>query len=139
MANFNFNKVIIGGRLTNDPELKTTQSGISVVSVRIAVNRRANGNEPTVDFFVVNAWRKTAEFISTYFRKGSSICVSGSLRNREWKNQEGNTVRVTEIEADEAFFVDSKSEMPQAREQEPHKEPEIPANFEAVATDELPF
>ena len=67
MANFNFNKVIIGGRLTADPELKTTPSGISVVSFTVAVNRRfgsKTGEESTADFFNVTAWRQTAEFVS---------------------------------------------------------------------------
>ena len=111
MANFNFNKVILGGRLTSDPELKTTQSGISVVSFRIAVNRRAKGEtDGTSDFFSVTAWRSTAEFISKFFRKGSSICVVGSLQTREWTDNEGRKRREIEIVADEVQFVDSRNE-----------------------------
>ena len=71
MANFNFNKVILGGRLTADPELKTTPSGISVTSFTVAVNRRfggKSGEEAQADFFNVTAWRQTAEFITRYFR-----------------------------------------------------------------------
>ena len=82
MANFNFNKVIIGGRLTADPELKTTPSGISVTSFTIAVNRRfggRNGEDSVADFISVTAWRQTAEFITRYFRKASSICVTAQL------------------------------------------------------------
>ncbi len=111
MANFNFNKVILGGRLTSDPELKTTQAGISVTSFRIAVNRRPgkDGTSET-DFFSVTAWRGTAEFVTKYFRKGSCICVTGSLQNREWTDKEGNKRTVTEIQADEATFVDGKND-----------------------------
>ena len=74
MANLNFNKIILGGRLTAAPELKQTQSGIPVCSFSIAVNRRAKaGEEQKADFFNVTAWRQTAEFVSKYFSKGSSI------------------------------------------------------------------
>ncbi len=121
MANFNFNKVILGGRLTADPELKTTPSGISVTSFTIAVNRRfgAKGGteEPQADFFNVTAWRQTAEFITRYFRKASSICVMGSIQTRTWTDQQGLKRFATEIVADEAFFVDAKSESPLAVQQ----------------------
>ncbi len=120
MANFNFNKVILGGRLTADPELKTTPSGISVTSFTIAVNRRyakGNGEESQADFFNVTAWRQTAEFVTRYFRKASSICVVGSLQTRNWTDQAGVKHYATEIVADEAFFVDAKSESPIAVQQ----------------------
>ena len=120
MANFNFNKVIIGGRLTADPELKTTPTGISVTSFTIAVNRRSRNNEESqADFFNVTAWRNTAEFVTRYFRKASSICVVGSLQTRSWTDQQGAKHHVTEIVADEAFFVDAKSESPLAVQQAP--------------------
>lgn len=115
MANFNLNKVIIGGRLTDTPVLKTTPSGISVTSFTVAVNRRfggKNGEEAQADFFNVTAWRQTAEFITRYFRKASSICVVGSLQTRTWMDQNGQKRFATEIVADEAYFVDAKSEMP---------------------------
>ena len=79
MANFNFNKVILGGRLTADPELKTTPTGISVTSFTVAVNRNyrsKSGEEPQADFLNVTAWRQTAEFITRYFRKASSRMLS---------------------------------------------------------------
>ena len=111
MANFNFNKVILGGRLTADPELKQTQSGVAVVSFSIAVNRRASKDaQPQTDFFNVTAWRATAEFVSKYFRKGSSICVVGSIQNRSWTDQQGQKRYATDIVADEAMFVDSRAE-----------------------------
>lgn len=120
MANFNFNKVILGGRLTADPELKTTPSGISVTSFTVAVNRRfggKNGEEAQADFFNVTAWRTTAEFITRYFRKASSICIVGSLQTRSWTDQNGQKRFATEIVADEAYFVDAKSESPMAVQQ----------------------
>lgn len=113
MANFNFNKVILGGRLTADPELKTTPSGISVTSFTIAVNRRfGNGGDgqPQADFINITAWRQTAEFITRYFRKASSICIVGSIQTRSWTDQNGQKRFATEIVADEAYFVDAKSE-----------------------------
>lgn len=120
MANFNFNKVIIGGRLTADPDLKTTPSGISVCSFVVAVNRRASGDrEAAADFLNCTAWRQTAEFISRYFHKASSICVMGSIQTRSWVDQQGQKRFSTEIVADEAFFVDAKSEMPEFRTKPP--------------------
>lgn len=111
MSNLNFNKVILGGRLTADPELKTTPSGISVTSFTIAVNRRGRADkELTADFFNVTAWRNTAEFITKYFRKSSSICVVGSIQTRTWQGTDGQKKYATEIVADEAYFVDSKAE-----------------------------
>ena len=113
MANLNLNKVILCGRLTGNPELKTTQSGISVVSFTLAVNRRyrsseANAQQPQADFINLVAWRQTAEFIARYFRKGSALCVTGSIQTRRWTDQQGQTRYATEVIVDEAMFVDSK-------------------------------
>lgn len=117
MANLNLNKVILGGRMTADPELKQTPSGASVLSFSVAVNRRfvpksADGSQsqPQADFINVVAWRQTAEFISKYFRKGSSICIVGSIQTRTWTDQQGSKRYATEVVADEAYFVDSKGE-----------------------------
>ena len=113
MANFNFNKVILGGRLTADPALKQTQSGIAVVSFSIAVNRRYSKNatqQSETDFFNVTAWRTTAEFVSRYFKKGSSICVVGTIQNSTWTDQQNVKHYRTDIVADEVMFVDSRSE-----------------------------
>lgn len=110
MANFNFNKVILGGRLTSDVELKQTQSGIPVCSFTVAVNRKASKNQET-DFIKCNAWRQTAEFISRYFRKGSSICVVGNIQQREWTDKDGNKRPITEVTVEEASFVDSKNDV----------------------------
>ena len=112
MANFNLNKVILGGRLTSDVELKQTQTGTPVCSFSIAVNRRFAGKDAPqqADFFNVTAWRATAEFVARYFKKGSSICVVGSLQNRSWTDQQGQKRYATDIVADEVQFVDSKSD-----------------------------
>ena len=112
MANFNLNKVILGGRLTSDVELKQTQTGTPVCSFSIAVNRRFAGKDAPqqADFFNVTAWRATAEFVARYFKKGSSICVVGSLQNRSWTDQQGQKRYATDIVADEVQFVDSRSE-----------------------------
>ena len=113
MANFNLNKVILGGRLTADPELKQTPNGTPVVTFSIAVNRRFQSKENAqqqTDFFNVTAWRATAEFVSRYFRKGSSICVIGSLQNRTWTDPQGAKRYATDIVADEIQFVDSRGD-----------------------------
>ena len=110
MANFNYARVMLGGRLTADPELKVTPSGIPVCNFCIAVTRR--GSNGITDFFHAAAWRKTAEFITTYFRRGNSIYLEGTLQTRTWTDgKTGATRSGVEIIADEAFFVDSKREM----------------------------
>ena len=117
MANFNFNKVILGGRLTADPELKTTPSGTPVTSFSIAVNRRVSKNadpqQQQADFINCVAWSQQAELITRFFRKGSSICVSGRLQVRNWTDQQGQKRYVTEVVVEEVYFVDSKGEAPQ--------------------------
>lgn len=117
MANFNFNKVILGGRLTADPELKTTPSGVSVCSFTVAVNRRFSNKETgesQVDFINVTSWRQTAEFVSRYFHKGSSICITGSIQTRSWTDQKGAKRYATDVVAEEVHFVDSKGDAPSA-------------------------
>ena len=147
MANFNLNKVILGGRLTADPELKQTAAGVPVVTVSLAVNRRyqTDGQQQT-DFLNVTAWRQTAEFIARYFRKGSSICVVGSIQTRSWTDQNGQKRYATDIVADEAMFVDSKNDVQGATAAtaggyvpSAYTTPQT-QNFEAVSTDDdLPF
>ncbi len=141
MANFNFNKIVLGGRLTADPELKTTNSGKSVTTVTVAYNRpRKSGEETKSDFFTVTAWNKTAEFITQFFRKSNSICVGGSLQNRSWTDQNGQKRYTTEIVADEAYFVDSKSELSAQPSPAPQPAEQPAPNFEELSDDEeLPF
>ncbi len=109
-----FNKVILIGNLTADPELKQTQNGISVTSFSIAVSRRFSSknaeNAQQADFINIVAWRNTAEFITKYFQKGKSILIVGSLQSRSWTDQNGQKRYVTEVVADEAQFVERKSD-----------------------------
>lgn len=119
MANFNMNKVILGGRMTNDPELRQTPNGIPVTTFSIAVSRKnrstqqdQQNQQPTSDFFNCTAWRSQAEFITRYFRKGSSICITGSIQNRSWTDQQGLKRFTTDVIIDEVYFVDSKSDNP---------------------------
>ena len=155
MSCLNLNKVVLAGRLTGDPELKQTASGISVLSFTLAVNRRyaskaGEQGESQADFITVVAWRQTAEFISKYFRKGSAICVTGSIQTRNWQDQQGNRRYATEVVADEAMFVDSRNESgmsqssytPDAYTQSPSysSNPGSAPNFEDHNTDDdLPF
>ncbi len=115
MASLNLNKVIIVGRLTAPPELKSTSNGIYVTQITVAVNRIPSADgKVTADFINVIAWRQTAEFISKYFRKGSSICVIGAIQTRTWKDKNGNNRYSTEVLAEEVRFVDSKGEISNA-------------------------
>jgi single-strand DNA-binding protein len=114
MSNLNLNKVVLAGRLTAEPELKQTPSGVSVVRVNLAINRRRRGadqnDQQQTDFITVVAWRQTAEFISKYFRKGSAICVTGSIQTSSWTDQQGQKRYSTEVVVDDAMFVDSRGE-----------------------------
>ncbi len=142
MANFNFSRVIIGGRITADPELNTTPSGVSVTTFTIAVNRRnSKENGSQADFFNITAWRQTAEFITRYFRKASTICIVGQLGTKSWTDKSGTKRFVTEIIADEAYFVDSKSDSPIDINVSPEKPAPVGAPaFEPLSDDEeLPF
>lgn len=137
MANFNINKTILGGRLTADPELKQTPQGVSVCQFSMAVNRK--GKDAQTDFINCVAWRQTAEFICKFFKKGSSICISGSVQTRTWTDQQNNKRYATEVIADEAFFVDSKADG-QTTGEAPVLQTQAAAKFEEVANDDdLPF
>jgi single-strand DNA-binding protein len=105
------NNAVIMGRLTKDPELKTTANGISVTSFTIAVDRKFNkqGEEKQADFIDIIAWRGTAEFISKYFRKGSMIAVQGSIQTRMYEDKNGNKRKAVEIVADEVSFCGDKN------------------------------
>ena len=148
MANLNFNKIILGGRLTSAPELKQTQGGIPVCSFSIAVNRRGkSGEERVTDFFNVTAWRQTAELVHKYFTKGSSILVVGTLQNRSWTDQNGQKRFATDVIADEVSFVDSRSESTAAQADQAgayvpaaYTAPAAASSLEDVQRDEdLPF
>lgn len=105
------NKVILIGRLTKEPEVKNTANGTAVTKFTLAVDRSfkdANGQRQT-DFINCIAWRQTATFISSYFHKGSKIAVTGSIQTRNYDDQDGKKVYVTEVVVDEAEFVESSA------------------------------
>ena len=103
------NKVILMGRLTRDPEMKQTPTGLSVARLTIAVNRRfAKDGQQTADFIGCVAWRQTAEFICKYFRKGSMIAVVGNIQTRSWDGQDGKKQYATDIVIDEVYFTGEK-------------------------------
>jgi single-strand DNA-binding protein len=131
MANFNLNKVILGGRLTAKPELKQTPQGTSVCTFSLAVNRK--GKDAPTDFINCVAWKNQAELIAKYFDKGSSICVMGNIQVRSYTDKDNNKRYATEVIADEVYFVDGKGEV------------EAPAfatqpKFEEISSDDdIPF
>lgn len=106
------NNVVLMGRLTAVPELKTTQSGISTVRFSVAVERRYNkqGEEKQTDFIDCVAWRQTAEFVSKYFNKGSMIAVEGSIQTRNYEDKNGNKRKAVEVQVDNVSFCGSKGE-----------------------------
>lgn len=126
------NSVVIMGRLTKNPELKTTQSSLSVVSFTVAVDRKyQKGGERQADFLNVVAWRQTAEFVEKYFAKGSMIAVQGSIQTRKYEDKNGNNRIAVEIVADNVSFCGSKSEKPSLN---------VTADdFEEIGDDDLPF
>ena len=108
-----FNKVILIGNMTADPELKQTTGGVSVCSFSIAVNRRfakADQAQQNVDFINIVTWRQQAEFVSRYFKKGNPILICGQLQTRSWSDNQGQKRYTTEVVADEVSFVASAAQ-----------------------------
>lgn len=106
------NHIVLMGRLTRDPELRRTGSGVAVTSFTLACDRdfKANGGEKETDFIEVTAWRNTAEFVHSYFSKGRMAVVSGRLQIRKWTDKNGNQRNTAEVVADNVYFGDSKKE-----------------------------
>lgn len=104
------NKVILMGRLTAEPELKQTPSGVAVTSFTLAVERNytPKGSEKQTDFINIVAWRHTAEFISKCFTKGQLVAVDGSLQVRNYDDKDGNKRYITEVVAEQVYFAESK-------------------------------
>ena len=105
------NHITIMGRMTRDPELRRTGSGIAVAGFTVAVDRDfsgKDGREKETDFIDCVAWRQTGEFVSKYFTKGSMIVVSGRLQMRSWTDKDGNKRRTAEVVAENVYFGDSK-------------------------------
>lgn len=133
------NKVMLVGRLAADPETRTTQSGITACSFRIAVQRRfANADGVReADFISCVAWRQTADFIAKYFRKGNRIGLEGAIQTRTY-DKDGVTHYVTEVLVDNVEFVESNGGGNNTQNQAPAT-PANRAGFTEVSDDELPF
>lgn len=140
MANFNYNCIQIGGRLTDKPKLQITASGKKMCRFSIATNQKVGGESRT-DYFNFVAWEQKAEFISGYFDKGSSIFVVGKLENYTYQDQSGASRYGVQIKVDNAHFVDKKSEMPSSQNQ-PTSSPNFgysDSNLEEFKEEDLPF
>ena len=140
----NFNKVILIGRLTSDPELKQTPSGATVTSFSVAVDRRIGaGEEKKTDFVNAVAWRDRAEFICKHFKKGSHILIEGELQTRTWTDAQGVKRYATEVIVSSSGFVDAKprddaSTPSQSSSSESASAPIVPKN-NAADDQDLPF
>ncbi len=147
-----FNKVILIGNMTADPELKQTTGGISVCSFSIAVNRRfarADQGQQNVDFINIVTWRQQAEFVARYFKKGNPILICGQIQTRTWSDNQGQKRYATEVVADEVSFVASAAQTAQgqgtaAYTPEAYATPSFGSNggatFEEIPNDDsLPF
>lgn len=127
------NQIVIMGRLVRDPELRSTQSGTSVATFTVAVER--DFGEKQTDFIDCVAWRQTGEFVSKYFLKGNMIAVTGSLQSRKWQDRDGNSRTSWEVNADHVYFCGSR------RDSEAAPAPAGPAKFVEMddSDGELPF
>lgn len=131
------NKVVLIGRMVKDPEVKKTQSDLSVCSFRIAVDRKfkdQSGNRQT-DFLDVVAWRQLADIIGKYFHKGSRIGITGSLQSRSFEDQSGNKRTVIEVLAEDVDILDPK----QKQEEKPEAEETLPIPAMTEDVGDLPF
>lgn len=105
------NVAILMGRLTDNPELKHTQSGTAVTSFTLAVDRYTKkGEEKKADFINIVAWRQTAEFVANYFKKGQLIAVEGSIQTRKYKDKDGNNRTAFEVVANNVHFAEGKKD-----------------------------
>lgn len=132
------NTVCIMGRLTADPELKTTTTGKSVTNFSIAVNK----GRDNVDYFDIVAWNETAELVMRHFRKGSQIGIEGRLQTRKWEDNNGNKRKAVEIVVNNITFCGKKEDggAPKTSYSAPQATTEAPDDFSSVELDdELPF
>ena len=155
------NRVVLVGRLTKDPELRKTQNGTSVVSYTIACNRRVQTpGQPEADFISCVAWNKTADLMAQYLHKGSLIGIEGRIQTRNYDNQQGQRVYVTEVVTDTVQFLESKNAssqssygnnsyaQPSAMQSNPYAQPAAESSFNSsfdsndtldISSDDLPF
>ncbi|MEI3289646.1 MAG: single-stranded DNA-binding protein [Eubacterium sp.] len=141
------NSVVLMGRLTYEPELKTTTSGLSVIRFQMAVDRnyQSQGQERQADFIDVVAWRQTADFVSRYFHKGSMIAVEGSIQTNNFTDRDGNKRKSVEVVANQVSFCGSKTESqganPAFSQPAPSYSTADNSDFEEIVDDDddLPF
>ena len=144
------NKVVLVGRITRDPELRKTQNGTSVLSFTVAINRRFTSQDATADFINCVAWNKTAEFMSQYVRKGALLGVEGRIQTRNYEDNTGKRVYVTEVVAEQVQLLESKATS-EIRQSQPSDfgetayfadENQFEEDFETsldISSDDLPF
>lgn len=138
------NRVILMGRLVADPELKTTNSGISVTSFRIAVDRNyvKTGEQRQADFFDIVAWRSSAEFVCKHFSKGSLIAVDGQLQSRSYQTKDGQNRTAIEVQADNISFTGErkdKTNEPVVSTPQPYARQQHSSERSVTPDDDLPF
>ena len=134
------NSIVLMGRLVADPELKTTTSGVSVCTFRIAVDRDysgRNGEDRQTDFIDIVAWRQTADFVTRYFSKGSMIVVQGSLQSRKWQDRNGGSRISWEVQAASVWFGES-SRRSESTERTDYSPREIMSRAEALGVPVTP-
>ena len=122
------NKIVLMGRLTKEPDMRTTQTGKTVTSFTLAVDRDFDRNNE-VDFVPCVAWEKTAEFVSRYFHKGQLVSVLGSLQSRSWKDKNGNDRVSWEVICSNVYFAESRKEKPVEPQQYEELEDDGPLPF----------
>ena len=134
------NSVAISGRITKDLDLRKTQSGMSVLSFTLAVNKKfKQADQPDADFINCVAFNKTADFMSKYLGKGSLIGVEGRIQTRNYEDKSGNRVYVTEVIAESVSFLESKRDNEQARDNTNDHEQDFGSNDFSIDNDDLPF
>lgn len=151
MSNFNYNRVMLGGRLTGDPEVKTTASGTNMVTWNLAVNRQSRNGQEQADFFRCIAYEKTALFVNQYFRKGQAMFCEGRIRFNNWMDDKGIEHFMTDVIVSNVQFVDSKAEASGYQQTAPEPTNYVPTAYkkdtadippnvvEIAENDELPF
>jgi len=134
------NRVILVGRLTRDPDLRyTADSGIAVTRFTVAVNRKFTNQqgEREADFINIVTWRALAENCGNYLKKGSLVAIEGRIQTRSYENQEGRTVYVTEVVADDVRFLNTRTNSDKTPNNQPEEDPF--ADGEVLGPDEIPF
>lgn len=132
------NHVVMMGRLTRDPEIKKTQSGVSLCSFTLAWSERY-GEVERKCFLPCQAWRGTADFIGKYFAKGSLIAVEGALETNEWTDNEGNNKSMIRMTVDKAHFCGKKEENTAGEKAMDELKADMGGKFVEVGDEPLPF